>query len=322
MSLADELFIGDSKSWDSLVEQFPSSHFFQSWAWGKAMEALNWKVERIVFRKSQALIGLATCLRRGKLGMGFDYIPRGPLFQNENDLHEILKLLKKRSQSSLFLKINPARTDSSSLSNIFKSEGFRASSKPAAYSETIVLDLIKPEEELWDEFRKSFRYDIRQAEKTGVQTRSLETEADIHNFAALHQEMSQLKKLPIVNESFFQTLWRELGTDILFQGAFRDSEMVAGAAVLMHKQSAYYSWGASKRTSQGDSGAKLLHWDVMRWAKKKGFTEYDLGGIDAKKNPGVALFKEGFGGEKRKWIGDFDWSGKPLLFKLYRILSF
>jgi lipid II:glycine glycyltransferase (peptidoglycan interpeptide bridge formation enzyme) len=70
----------------------------------------------------------------------------------------------------------------------------------------------------------------------------------------------------------------------------------------------------------------------MRWAKRHGCVEYDLGGVpDASEAElesgftgrsdglwGVYRFKRGFGGEIKRSAGAFDRAYLPLVYPLYR----
>ena len=55
----------------------------------------------------------------------------------------------------------------------------------------------------------------------------------------------------------------------------------------------------------------LLHWESIKYAKKKGFLIYNFFGIardNDPKNPwfGFTLFKKGFGGYQREWVHALD----------------
>ena len=66
----------------------------------------------------------------------------------------------------------------------------------------------------------------------------------------------------------------------------------------------------------------LIHWNVIEWAKERGYKEYDLWGIPA--NPtlnhplwGVYKFKKGFNGVTHKFIGAYDLPFNKVQYKLF-----
>ena len=50
----------------------------------------------------------------------------------------------------------------------------------------------------------------------------------------------------------------------------------------------------------------LMHWEIIMWAKSRGYEYYDFWGIDPQKWPGVTRFKLGWGGRVVEYPGSFD----------------
>ena len=76
-------------------------------------------------------------------------------------------------------------------------------------------------------------------------------------------------------------------------------------------QRATYLYGGSVSRQRGVMPNHLLHWVVMRDARERGYTEYDLYGYDPFGRPdhlfaGISRFKEQFGGRRADRIGAWD----------------
>ena len=79
----------------------------------------------------------------------------------------------------------------------------------------------------------------------------------------------------------------------------------------------------------------LLQWQAMKWAKKRGCTEYDLWGVPSEDAEtlereftlrsdglwGVYRFKRGFGGTIHRTIGAWDRPYNKMLYSFYRIIG-
>ena len=79
----------------------------------------------------------------------------------------------------------------------------------------------------------------------------------------------------------------------------------------------------------------LLQWEAIRWAKQKGCKVYDMWGIpDFPEGEledqfmtrsdglwGVYRFKRGFGGKIVRTVGAWDRVYRPMLYKLYELLT-
>jgi lipid II:glycine glycyltransferase (peptidoglycan interpeptide bridge formation enzyme) len=102
----------------------------------------------------------------------------------------------------------------------------------------------------------------------------------------------------------------------------------------------WYAWGASSDEKRNLMPTYLLQWELMRWARERGFTHYDLGAVpspdnlDDENHPlyGVYKFKEGFGSEMVDFVGCWDlpvgpvraalWNRvEPVYYRLYQRLK-
>jgi lipid II:glycine glycyltransferase (peptidoglycan interpeptide bridge formation enzyme) len=88
---------------------------------------------------------------------------------------------------------------------------------------------------------------------------------------------------------------------------------------------ALYQTGATNDVGRRSYAAYQLLWECIIEAKRAGRAIFDMGGIprhlDRKDDPmyGPYLFKKGFGGAVRHWVGANDFVPSPLLYWAYGV---
>lgn len=160
------------------------------------------------------------------------------------------------------------------------------------------LDLTKSEDEIFANFRKNSRYEIRRAEREGVVVRPASTTVEIEEFLALHARLAERKgfgsEAPDALREPIRWLISENSRGALLLA--RASNAVYGGAVIgRSSRRCWYVWGASDKHERFNVG-HVLQWNALLWAKSHGCSEYDFGGYTPGATTGPAWFKAGFGG--------------------------
>ena len=231
-------------------------------------------------------------------------------------------------EKSIFLKIDPAE-------NIFF-DAMRpriTSGVPLQPQETILLDLSQSEDELLRAMHEKTRYNIRLAERKGVEiVQSLGggKEKDFEVFWKLLAETSGRNQFSLHEKRYYQALLGEqsdyFSTDLFFAIHGGDRGAVRAAAMINFyrdprtgKATATYLHGGSSREQKKLMAPHLLHWRIIEEAKKRGMAYYDLWGIDEQRWPGVTRFKKGFGGKHTAYPPSAHIIYRSLLYKMYEI---
>jgi hypothetical protein len=177
---------------------------------------------------------------------------------------------------------------------------------------TQLIDLSRPEVELFGTLSSSTRYKINRAEREGLHSRvDISPQSDtIAEYANFYDEFARHKSLPESNVPKLVALSKAGGL------ALSSVTDASGRTLAAH---AYVSdsearrvrllYSASHFRGSDDSGERnligranrFLHWQEMVEFKKLGFAFYDLGGLpmddsDPVKNA-IAKFKLEFGGD-------------------------
>ena len=256
------------------------------------------------------------------------YIPHGPEIDFnsmiggfKNPAINFIKYLKDlgKEQKSIFVKVEPL-TDS--VAQILAENKLKKSKREIQPSKTVIIDLSKNEDELLKNMHHKTRYNIGVAQKYNIRVNESN---DTKMFWQLIKVTAKRDKFHAHDKEYYEKLLeffasgKEINTKIFV--ASHDNDPVAAAIVLMHEGTGYYLHGASNYESRSFMAPYLLHWQIIKYLKEKGFKNYDLWGVDAKKWPGVTRFKLGWGGRMVEYPGSFDLTISWPWHTLYKIFQ-
>lgn len=190
--------------------------------------------------------------------------------------------------------------------------------------DTVLVDLTASLEEILARMKSKWRYNIRLAEKKGVQVRRSSLE-EIDVFYDLYKTTSQRDGIAIHHKDYYRDLLeRGQGDSVakvdLYIASYGD-EPLAAIITLLAGTEAVYLYGASSNSHRNLMPAYLLQWKAMEAARAAGCRVYDMYGIpptDDENHPmhGLYRFKTGFGGQVVHRPGSLDIPLSPL-YKLY-----
>jgi hypothetical protein len=160
------------------------------------------------------------------------------------------------------------------------------------------LDLTPTEEEIFANFRKTTRYEVRRAERLGTTVSGVSSDKEIDEFLGVYQRMASQKSFipnPIDNlRRVIHWLIASESRGTLLTGCV--GGIIRGGAIIARSgHRCWYILGANDREG-GTAVGHILQWRAILWAKSHGCTEYDFGGYTPGATSGPAWFKEGFGG--------------------------
>lgn len=319
------LFEETKEVWDRFIIENDGS-FLQSFEWGEVQESLSKKVWRFEVReKDQVLSQVQIIKETFSFGKSLFYIPFGPCFKRsvflktkKEILQLILKELKKRAseEKGIFLKIEP-------LIALPKELGGVPSLKRFQPQKTLILNLKKTEQEIFQGFHQKTRYNIRLAEKKGIEiikTYNLQSEAKnyLDDFYKLIQKTASRDKFTPYPKNYYQKIFEKTGA-YLFLAKYKKKVIAANLVIFFGKQ-AIYLHGASNYKYRKLMAPHLLQWVQIKEAKNKGCESYDFWGIDEEKWPGLTRFKKGFGGEEIEYPRGEDFVFSNFWYNFYRVV--
>jgi hypothetical protein len=173
---------------------------------------------------------------------------------------------------------------------------------------TLHINLSKNESEIFDSFEKNTKYEINRAKnKDNITIRTLKLPDEKQQFYDFYSVFSEQKKLlPLGTRE--TDLLIEDGKFVIRSASTSDGTLLVMHSYILSNNRARLAHSASLFRESEDNAFRtltgranrFLHWEDILYFREKGFTIYDLGGINTDKNnsetQSINKFKECFGG--------------------------
>lgn len=313
------------EAWDQFVSGVPGAPHEQTSRWAGVKQREGWEAIRILCRKEHQIVGGSQLLFHRVRPFGvIGYVPRGPcLADTSPQLAElsIRALLRTARRVGVWFLVVDLPYSGDCLSGYFTAAGFRPHPKNlppvSLMAATSIIDLSLDEPDLLARMRPSTRHNIRRGLCRGVRVRE-GGEKDLDLFYELMLATCRRRaEAPIPrNREFFHWLWREFhpsGWVRLSIAEYQNEPVCADIAVTFSDVYRLWKFGWSGKY-RNQNASKLLRWDSIVWAKRKGFKQVDLvqvdpeiatalasgrpvpPGLQTRRLYGSTLHKMGFGG--------------------------
>lgn len=297
-------------------------HPLQSQLWGDFREKTGVKV----VRKNDLQVTIHPILYTNlKIG----YFPKGKEI-NQKMLNDLLEIGK--TNNCIFIQIEPSVEKSNAKKYNFKN--LYRSAHPIFTKYNFVLDLTKSEEELLKNMNQKTRYNIRLAQKKGVEIIEDNSDKAFEEYLELTKETTQRQKFYAHKERYHKLMWETLRTQnknnefsIHLFKAIYNKETLATWILFILGDTLYYPYGASSIKYREVMASNLMMWEVIRFGKKLNLKKFDMWGALGPnpnvKDPwyGFHRFKEGYGGKLVEYMGSFDFVINENLYFIYKILD-
>lgn len=325
------LAIHQASAWDAMIQADIWNAFPQSFAWGAFQEARGHAVIRyaLLDDAGEWLVAGQGIWYPKKWGSGYWLFPRGPVFSSrvKNVREAFCTFLEQVSELTLphkplFFRVEPPLTLVEGRGMMpLRMQRTRAL-EPAS---TIVLDLTQTEEQLLAGMHPKTRYNVRVAERYGVQVREGTKKEDIETFLRLTKETAERDGFVSHDDHYL----RETCEKLIPSGFARlrlaewNGKCLAADLEIVYGDTVTYLHGSSSSDDRQVMAPYILHWNAIQTAKKEGKAFYDLYGA----NPqllssfyykpsweGITRFKRGWGGTQVDLMGTWDLPTNTLLY--------
>ncbi len=319
--------------YEEFVSAHPRGEFMQSTHWQEVKA--NWRWEAVVSRgEGGRIVGACTVLiqRMPFFGTTLLYSPRGPVCDLADkavlaDLKAGVDALAKTYNAHLF-KMDPdvAAADTGFLRTM-EEMGFRRFYGPDGF-ETIQARFNyrlylrgRGEEELLAGFTQKTRYNIRVAQKHGVEMKVVGPEY-LDEFMRIYRTTGERDGFNTRPKEYFARMLSALGVHCRLYMGFYQGQAVCGAIATNYAGKTCYVYGASDNAHRNVMPNYLMQWEMIRWAVETGCQVYDFQGISGDLTNeqghmyGLYRFKRGFGGQVDELAGEFNYIYKPVVSRL------
>jgi lipid II:glycine glycyltransferase (peptidoglycan interpeptide bridge formation enzyme) len=309
----------DSGLWDKHV-----SHPLQSWAWGEFRKAMGVDVVRLGVYENGTLTRCwqITFHKIPYTPFTIGYFPKG-----DKPTTEMIRELKRIGQEkhAIYIQLEPNCTGTE-----FSNEetlSLIPSHHPLFSRFTFILDLSKQEDALLSSFHPKTRYNIKVAQKHGVEIKEDNSDTAFGKYLRLSEETTKRQGFFAHNRTYQQTMWnimKKSGIAKLWT-AISEGETLAAWVLFVWNDTVYYPYGASGRSHRETMAPNLLLWEIMKWAKSNRLSYFDLwGALGPTPDPndpwyGFHRFKQGYNPKLVEFAGSFDLVLSPFLYRLFRL---
>lgn len=331
------MLIRDLTSADRADADRLAAHPLQSFAWAKFRNgAGNPVISKGVFDKNRLLQPLHLTLHTvPKFNWQIGYLPKGFL-PDEAQIKALTQIGRENNLVMIKLEPDVFRTADQHLNqgwqtiNLFLKQHGCKPGRRLFTRYSFVLDLTLPEDELLAKLHPKTRYNLRLAEKKGVQVAVDDSPASFSWFLKLLFEETVVRQGFFSHTpDYFKKLWSVLnpaGIAHLLR-AYSGKQTLAVFMAFVFNNKLYYPYGASTRESKKLMAPNLLMWELIRWGKKQGLKDFDMwGALGPNPNAndpwfGFHRFKAGYGGTLIEFFPTYDLVFDPGRYLIYRQLD-
>ena len=284
--------------WDGALSRvMRPAPLLQTWAYGDVQGTTGWRVERLRLgeeAQAQVLLG-----GRGRLAWA--YVPRGPVPPVPSALAELARWARDRRLARLRVDAEAPAVLAADL----RALGFRPG-RQREPRHTLLVPLAEPERMLAG-FKPKHRYNIRLAQRRGVEVEEGRDAAELHRQSVATRSRQGIS-LP--GEAYYRGLLERLPWCRTYV-ARHHGEALAAILVARHDGRAYYLFGGSSGAHRELMPSYAVQWAAMQAAWSAGCRDYDLWGLPPAPDPshpwfGLWQFKTGFGGQQVEYVGSWD----------------
>jgi len=316
----------DENEMNNIIQLFRDATVNQTWAYNHLRSK---KCSTLILKRNGA-IAAAAILRLTTLPglrIGVAYLGSGPLWRlkseadNINSLHNILFVLRKEYviDRELYMRISPNLytniPDYNEMVHVFSVNGFHS---PRCEDRTLFLDLEQSESDIRKGFYLNWRRNLNRAEKTGFSIHIGTDDYLFKTFKEIYKEMVTLKNYQCaidINET--ERIQSSLPEELKYTVIICDLENrpMSGGVFSTIGDTGVYFLGATNSSGRENFSSFIVHWEMIKWMKKQGLRQYDLGGCSPEKVPETYYFKAGILGKNPpvyQRIGIMDLCENPL----------
>lgn len=287
-----------------------STHPLQTHAWADFRK--TWGNEVV-----ETKYGILTLHRIPLLNKKIGMFIRGPKPTKEM-LSDLINIAEKHNL--IFIKLEPDVLKSDFDMKTFKNFNIKKGKTlftPTSYW----IDLTKSVPDFMDSFKPKTRYNIRLANKKGVEVMEDNSDKAFNKYLSLMKETVQRQGFYAHSEKYHRLMWetlRKAGIAHLLIAKY-NKKIHTAWIVFKWKDRLYYPYGASSHKEKNIQASSAMMWGAINFGKIEKLKTFDLWGRE--KDKGFTYFKESFNPKVVEFLGTWDLVIDQNLYNLYLILE-
>ena len=313
-----------------------ASHPLQSWEWGEFRKKAGNEIIRFAEFEGKKLTDAIQITIHGlpsgpEALLGQRPFAVGALIKGPKPTPEMIAALKDlaRQENLIFIKTEPNSPididchridEKNTISTIKLLERSGAVVGRRLFTKTSFwIDLGPSEEKLLKGLSAKTRYNIRVAQKHGVEVVEDNSDAAFEKYIELTRETVRRQGFYAHTEKYHRLMWEylhqlpisnsQLPIARLLTARYR-SEVVTCWIVFVWHDFLYYPYGASSDKYKNVMANNLMMWEAIRYGRSLKLKTFDLWGREEGK--GFTKFKEGYSPKVVEFLGTWDLVTSPL----------
>jgi lipid II:glycine glycyltransferase (peptidoglycan interpeptide bridge formation enzyme) len=340
--------IENQTEWDDfIVKNSLYSPLTQSFEWGEILKKESKEVERLGVYENDVLVAVALVVYSLVFGkIKYAFCPKGPVVKNqesgiknqefgkiEGEVYKVLSSYLK-NKNCVFFRIEPELLTLQAISYKLSPSKKTIDIEPRA---TLFLDLKKTTEELLTGMHQKTRYNIKLAEKKGLE---IIEKKDAVEFISLLKQTGERDNFRLHEDVHYEKIIASPLSKQLM--VYFEGKLIAGGVFIGYGNTFTYLYGASNYEFRSTMAPYLIQWKAIQLGKSLGYSFYDFYGVapqveiknteplnfpaaeyvydEHHKHSGFTRFKLGFGGVVEQNVGTWDTVLKPMVYRVYEVV--
>jgi lipid II:glycine glycyltransferase (peptidoglycan interpeptide bridge formation enzyme) len=324
--------INDFDEYQVIIKQFNHYHFAQSKIFWNARKANGVAFSTFAYYKGDELLACAQVLTKNILkNKEILLIPFGPVMKvgfGKEDLKQIIvEIINEYPNNKIvFVQVNTYSSDineNEKFSNITRDTNLIKSSIQYRHADgTAVINLNKTPNELFVDFRKDVKANIKKADKNvDLSIEIGRTVEDYDKFWTMY-ENTQSKKGFVDQRKELYKSFLENNNAFIISMVF-EGRIIASVFCLEYKEEKTLITFLSSTTDEGNrlKAPTYLRWKLINYAYDDHYEKLDFFSVD-KRLDGPSSFKMGFRGEILWFNDSYDYVVDSKFYTLYKFMKF
>ncbi|MDP1615548.1 MAG: peptidoglycan bridge formation glycyltransferase FemA/FemB family protein [Methylococcales bacterium] len=162
------------------------------------------------------------------------------------------------------------------------------------FDKTLVVDLRKNEEELWNDLSKEYRRKCDKAMKLGIIVKKINSN-DLYDLELFYKEYLLFSKQKMIQVVSLEILKKMVSNnDLIIFKSTLDGNILSTILVYTANKKSIFLYGMNHEKVNNGNG-QYIHWKIIEYLKENNYVSYDLCGIrSTDMNDGLYKFKSGF----------------------------
>jgi lipid II:glycine glycyltransferase (peptidoglycan interpeptide bridge formation enzyme) len=232
------------------------------------------------------------------------YMPRVDI--TKIDIKDLL--IKAEMADCVFVAIDPEnlKKDINSV-EFFKQKAINSAlGIPVHLQNTLVLNSEKSDEEFLSAMKQKTRYNLKLAQKKGLNVVISTEEGEFDVFIDLYLKTLKRQNYSGRSSEYIRTVRANFKNKVFVATAYLNNTPLASWFLIEYDNTLTYVYGGSSEEYKNLMAPYLLVWEVFKFAKDKQIKFIDLFGVKNDLSDGYSRFKAGFGGELIEYADTVD----------------